>query len=363
MNGNIDNEWTNFIQTDKYQSLTVNEGDELVVDTPISSKLYISTKTKIAYLNHEIDLFTIFWNIKVQHYYTAEEGVIKKQIKINCYNSDDVVLMESNIQGQVNKYRVVVDIIQQTSNEHNKKLKFKDIRKISVGLSHKDLISYRSKKKGAFYNCFVLIIRIIHENKFREIHVKVFNTGKLEIPGVQTDDLLEKVLAFICKLLSSHTGKQIEVLKDSTETILINSNFTARYNIDRGILFKRLKFHYLLNVSYDPCSYPGIQSKFYYNNNKETQDGKCDCNTSCYKKKKNQQNSNNKCVEISFMIFRTGSVLIVGNCNEDVLICVYNYIKTILENDYNLINSKIPFKEKEKKKKEKLKRITIYTTN
>ena len=32
-------------------------------------------------------------------------------------------------------------------------------------------------------------------------------------------------------------------------------------------------------------------------------------------------------VKISFMIFRTGSVLIVGNCDENILNIIYNYLK------------------------------------
>ena len=62
------------------------------------------------------------------------------------------------------------------------------------------------------------------------------------------------------------------------------------------------------------------------------------------------------------MIFRTGSVLIVGNCNEDILLKVYAFIKNILENEFENVNSNIPYVKKEKVKKEKLKKITIYTT-
>ena len=47
----------------------------------------------------------------------------------------------------------------------------------------KDILSYRGKKRGAFYNCFVIILRIKIDNAFQEIHVKIFNTGKMEIPG------------------------------------------------------------------------------------------------------------------------------------------------------------------------------------
>ena len=38
------------------------------------------------------------------------------------------------------------------------------------------------------------------------------------------------------------------------------------------------------------------------------------------------------------MIFRTGSVLIVGHCDETMLMNIYEYIKKILENEYSHIN-------------------------
>ena len=84
------------------------------------------------------------------------------------------------------------------------RIAFKDIRKISVGISKKDLISYRCKKKSAFYNCFVLIFRMKIEEVFKEFHVKVFNTGKVEMPGVQNDATFQEVLSMLLTTLQPH---------------------------------------------------------------------------------------------------------------------------------------------------------------
>ena len=37
------------------------------------------------------------------------------------------------------------------------------------------------------------------------------------------------------------------------------------------------------------------------------------------------------------MIFRTGSVLIVGKCDENVLMVIYDFLKIILNNEYTNI--------------------------
>ena len=69
-----------------------------------------------------------------------------------------------------------------------------------------------------------------------------------------------------------------------------------------------------------------------------------------------------KYTEISFMIFRTGSCLIVGNCTEQVLRYVYNFIKNILYNEYRNINVKNTNTE-QKTKKEKIRKKTIQLTS
>ena len=59
------------------------------------------------------------------------------------------------------------------------------------------------------------------------------------------------------------------------------------------------------------------------------------CKNKCgYTEKSTNKEKKNKCIEISFMVFRTGSILIVGHCNEEVLNIVYEYLKCILLKEY-----------------------------
>jgi hypothetical protein len=54
------------------------------------------------------------------------------------------------------------------------------------------------------------------------------------------------------------------------------------------------------------------------------------------------------------MIFRTGSILIVGKCNEDTLNVVYEYIKNILSCEYeSIFNEGSKVKELHSKKMKK----------
>lgn len=306
-----------------------------IVPVPTCSDIYISTKTKIAYLNQEIDLKRIFWNIKIIPYSIPEEGVIKKQMKFNSLLVEEY----DEIQEHLKKENYYEEYIITHIDNPTGRIKFKDIRKISVGISKKDLLSYRCKKKSAFYNCFVVIFRFKIKDIFREFHVKVFNTGKLETPGVQNDEHFNIILENVIKLLQPYCLQPLDYRRESTETVLINSNFNCGFLIKREILLDILEKQYRIQCIYDPCSYPGIQCKYFYNDEKDGRQ-----------------------LEVSFMIFRTGSVLISGKCNENILYKIYNFLKDIFIKEYvkiydGDINQVIGQKDKKKKTRKKL--ITV----
>jgi len=354
----VDAAWEDFINNDHTESEKVSppiHQDESPINVPKCTDIYISTQTKIGYLNQSIPLNDVFWKIDVIKYQTPCEGVIKKQMKVNCNTKEEVSVLDK----QINNVSgiVVIDIISKIDNPNARKVKFKDVRKINVGLSKKDLTSYRTKRKGAFYNCFVLILRIEWEGRYKECHVKIFNTGKLEIPGIQTTAFLYRVLDKVVSILRPYCVKELSYSKEGIDTVLINSNFSCNYYIDRDKLSHILKYKYKIHVVYDPCSYPGIQCKFYYNEDSLEDNGVCLCGEKC--SKKGSGKGMNQCLEISFMIFRTGSVLIVGHCDEFVLMKIYHFVKGLLATEYKTIRINGPTSKPKPKKKKIWKRNII----
>jgi hypothetical protein len=224
----IDQEWENFIssgQTDditsddddidieNFNEIIKNEKDEFIsanvsleLDTPKATNIYISTKTKIAYLNTPIDLKNIFWNIPIIDYSKPCNGVIKKQMKFNSTEKEELGEIQMKL-NNCNKY-FEEHVITHIDNPVGR-IKFKDIRKVSIGISKKDIMSFRCKKKSAFYNCFVIILRMKIENIFKEFHVKVFNTGKLEIPGIQSETIFELILKEVLVTLQPHIDHEL----------------------------------------------------------------------------------------------------------------------------------------------------------
>ena len=210
-------------------------------------------------------------------------------------------------------------------------------------------MSYRCKKKSAFYNCFVLILRIKINNIFKEFHIKVFNTGKLEIPGIQNEETFLIILEQIIQVLQPHIDFELGYKPNSNETVLINSNFNCGFYINREVLNDILKYKYNIQSIYDPCQYPGIQCKYYYNPDIEIQTG-------------SQISEENKDLyqnisQVSFMIFRTGSVLIVGKCDENVLMIIYEFLKTMFNNEFKNICQKSSIEDKIMSNKNKVKKI------
>ena len=317
--------WQNFIHNNFQLIDNIDKNNIIKKDNatkiPKPSEIYISTQTKIAFLNQKIDLITLFWKIPVISYQNRADGVIKKQIKINNETKEEINILEEQIKNEDNL--VVVDIISQVDNPNARKIKFKDVRKINIGLCKKDLQSTRKKKKGAFYNCFVLIIRLNYKGIFKETHIKIFNTGKLEIPGIREDAHLLLVLDKLIEIIQPHLKSIISYEKEHISNVLINSNFSANFYIDRQKLYEILKNQYKIYAIFDSCSYPGIQCKFYFNKMNKENNGICKCPKRCTKKGKGS--GVNECLEVSFMIFRTGSILIVGNCTIEILHIIYDF--------------------------------------
>jgi TATA-box binding protein (TBP) (component of TFIID and TFIIIB) len=283
--------------------------------------IYISTKTKILFLSTSIDIFETFWILPITDYDEQQIGIVKKQIKVSFDVKDDYEKMLLKLDGITNVNNKIITHIDSNN-------RFKHVRKISIGLCKKDLLYARNKEKSAFYNCFVLSLRIYIADSFKEMHVKIFNTGKIEIPGIQNDEQLHIIIDNLLLILNKYVDTNITCNYKNTEDVLINSNFNCGFYINRESLYSILRNKYNINAIYDPCSYPGIRCIYYSNNDNNT--------------------------KISYMIFRTGSILIVGKCNEETLNVVYEYIKNILSCEYeNIFNEGTKIKELHNKKMKK----------
>lgn len=338
----LEEEWKQFINGENMDETLLNANtsqchrSHISKSPPKCSKLKISTKSKIVYLNQRFDLDKLFWMVPIIDYDSEKEGVIKKQMKFNFTCSEKVSEFEDKLKTEK---CAKCKILNQVNNPSGR-VTFKDVRKVDIGYCKNDLLKPNKPSKSAFYNCFVIIFRKQYKGVFREFHAKLFNSGKVEIPGIQEDEMLEVSVDFLIDVIQSHCPEPLYEMRDKRELVLVNSNFNCQYYLNRELLLDILKKKYKIKCNMDSCSYPGIQCKY------KIQDG-------------------NKEKEVSFMIFRTGSVLIVGKCNDEQLETIYNFLVKVFQDEYANIceeQSELEMMEKEKGqvKKRSRKGITIY---
>ena len=149
-------------------------------------------------------------------YAVPDIGIVKKEIKFKTTTKSALDKLLGFKVDAIEKGLLVQQSVK-THLDEDGSIAFKDIRKVSVGICKKQMTSFRSKVKGAFFNCFAIILRLKWEGEFREMHIKVFNTGKLEIPGipgVNTNEFLKAVLdcLVLClKPVSQSLGLEVPI--------------------------------------------------------------------------------------------------------------------------------------------------------
>lgn len=337
----LNDEWMSFLSGDTSSMKQLAPVQSEQTCAPQYEDLYISTKTKVLYLNQPIDLNDVFWKIPITEYWRQSGGVIKKQMKIVSKSPEEFDEYQQKLK---DCYYYKEYVIKHIDNPNARRIKYKNERKITIGMSKKDLLTYKTKQKNAFYNCFAMIIRFLcdKDKEYKEIHVKVFNTGKLEIPGILNNNLLDTIKTLVLHYIQPYVQTNLKYvdIEKGEENVLINSNFNCGFYINRLKLHEIIRSQkYGIESAFDPCSYPGVKCKFYYNNENEhtieAQTGQIFQEDQAMKLSALIESK--KYTEVSFMIFRTGSCLIVGNCSEKILLFVFEYIKQFLTNEYSEI--------------------------
>ena len=170
------------------------------------------------------------------------------------------------------------------------------------------------------------------------------------------DIIKEKLLSILAIYIENDSLNITE--SESDENVLINSNFNCGFYINRERLFQILTQKYGIETAYDPCSYPGVKCKYYFNNEIEfdetLQTGQIkneDRNMKMF-----ELGENKKYTEVSFMIFRTGSCLIVGNSSERKLRFIFDFLKGVLQREFmdiRIENERMVEKDKTPKKRKR----------
>ena len=194
---------------------------------------------------------------------------------------------------------------------------------ITKGYNPKNKPKKKLKKlKKFFYNQVT-----IHIKCDKTINMKIFNNGRVQMTGINNDKQgLESINILLNEIHKLSEESKLSIFDSETiikegdiETVLINSDFDIYHEVDRENLH-RLIIERGYYSSYEPCTYPGVNIK-YYHNPIHNNFGICDCEKPC-----NGKGKDNTCKKITIAVFKSGKIIITGGRSKENIQTAYKFI-------------------------------------
>jgi len=204
---------------------------------------------------------------------------------------------------------------------------------ISKGINNKKFSKKKSENRKYFYNQITIhIFNSLKANK--RVNVKVFNNGTIQMTGINSDQIGENTVRTLIEefnKLSIVSKSEIFETEDiqtvgSLETVLINSDFDIHNEINRETLH-RLIIQYGYMSSFEPCTYPGVNIKYYHNPLKNNF-GICDCDKPC-----NGKGKDDTCKKITIAAFKSGKIIITGGRSKENIQTAYDFITDFIDDN------------------------------
>jgi len=209
---------------------------------------------------------------------------------------------------------------------------------ISKGVNNKKFSKKKSDNRKYFYNQVTIhLFNSLKENK--RVNVKVFNNGTIQMTGINSDEIGQTTIKTLIEefnKLSNEDIFEMDEIQDvgSLETVLINSDFDIHSEINRESLHRSIIQHGYMS-SFEPCTYPGVNIKYYHNplvNNF----GICDCEKPC-----NGKGKDNTCKKITIVAFKSGKIIITGGRSKYNIQTAYEFITEFInENSDDILVKK-----------------------
>ena len=212
---------------------------------------------------------------------------------------------------------------------------------ISKGVNNKKISKKKSENRKYFYNqVTVHFFNNLKANK--RVNAKIFNNGRVQMTGINSDQIGETTIQILlseCNKLSSDS--KLEIFETETidvveelETVLINSDFDIHNEINRESLHRLIIMNGYMS-SFEPCTYPGVNIKYYHNPLKQNF-GICDCEKPC-----NGKGKDNTCKKITVAVFKSGKIIITGGRSKENIQTAYVFItEFIAENSEDILVKK-----------------------
>lgn len=262
-------------------------GLSYIVPTLTFSALRISTITTTAQLGTKIHLDALYEQIPIMHYWDLNDGVLKMEFSGG-----------------------------------------------SKGTSFKDIMLKPKESKTSFFNQATLVIRReVSPLQWKEINVKLFRNGGVQMTGVRSMEMSSEALHWLIGYLTERCTRR--PIFETPPTIhkeqiqLVNTDFSIGAKVRRDVLHRILSDKYRLNSSYESSIYQGVKTKYFYNAQRPEghPPGLCPCAKLC--KGTGDGSKIGECKKITISPFQTGQVIITGARTMEQINEAYEFIKKV----------------------------------
>jgi TATA-box binding protein (TBP) (component of TFIID and TFIIIB) len=271
-------------------------------------------------------------------------------------------------------------------------LKFEQKKQV-LGACHKDLFTNRKITKKPFYNQNTIILRRPFESGFKEVNMKLFDSGGIQMTGVKSKEFAVEAVAWLLELIKTlpvspfrsvdpvtnsvtsvavaSVASVASVAKATTEATteattatttaateateskskakakpkpstntspsitkvdisLINTDYSLDCDIQQDNLHRLLIERYNLFSMLEKTIYQGVNAKYFYNTNNHST-GVCACGLPTFCKGQGTGDGKGECKRITMSIFRTGKIIITGARTMDQIEEAYRFLNRVFD--------------------------------
>lgn len=204
-----------------------------------------------------------------------------------------------------------------------------------VGASSKDLMTKKKAAKKTFFNQSTLVVRkrrMDNPNDFKEVNIKLFANGGIQMTGITGLDFARITLDWLLPILSklptpmSASNLFVKILKIQ----MINSDYHVNATIHRDNLHQIISERYGLFSSLEKLIHQGVNIKYYYNTARTVgRPGICNCEKPC--DGKGEGDALGACKKITILAFQTGDIIVTGARERKQLDEAYDFMNQILK--------------------------------
>ena len=214
-----------------------------------------------------------------------------------------------------------------------------------IGSSTRDVLTKRKITDKTFFNQATLVIRKKYKTGWKEVNVKLFANGGVQMTGVPTSEFSQDSINYVIDQIKKYDDEVFIVKDDAMLTKfrvqLINSDYSINRQIQQEKLHKVLSNVYNLFSSHESTIYQGVNTKYYYNKKgNPLRPGICECKLSCTGQ--GLGDGDGQCKRITISPFSSGKIIITGAREMDQINEAYEFFNEILKTHQMDILTAIP---------------------